>query len=123
MQKKKILIMIDPIKIIETYYNPKSEAHRILIAHGEAVAKKALELAERVKDLNPDLGFIKEAAMLHDMGIFLTSAPKIDCHGDKPYIAHGYLGRELLVGEGLPGMHRMRETCWCRYNAGKYREK
>lgn len=93
--------MIDPIKIIEKYYDSKSEAYRILVAHGDVVVKKALELAERVKDLNPDLEFIKEAAILHDIGIFLTSASKIDCHGDKPYLAHGYLGRELLEKEGL----------------------
>lgn len=93
---------IDPIKIIEKYYKLDSRAHYILIEHGRAVAKKALELAEKVKHLNPDLEFIKEAAMLHDIGIFLTNAPQIDCHGDKPYICHGYLGRELLEKEGLP---------------------
>ena len=40
--------------------------------------------------------------MLHDIGIFLTHAPQIGCHGDKPYICHGYLGRELLEKEGYP---------------------
>jgi uncharacterized protein len=40
--------------------------------------------------------------MLHDIGIFLTYEPKIGCHGDKPYICHGYLGREILEREGLP---------------------
>ena len=40
--------------------------------------------------------------MLHDIGIFLTHAPQIGCHGDKPYICHGYLGRELLEKEGFP---------------------
>lgn len=93
---------LDPIKIIKKYYNPKSETYRILMAHGEAVAKKALELAERARHLNPDLKFIKEAAMLHDIGIFLINEPRLDCYGDKPYLAHGYLGRELLEKEGLP---------------------
>ncbi len=41
--------------------------------------------------------------MLHDIGIFLTNAPHIGCYGDKPYICHGYLGREILDKEGLPG--------------------
>lgn len=95
-------MQIDTLKIIEKYYNLNSMVYGILVGHGEATVKKSLELAERVKDLNPDLEFIKEAAMLHDIGIFLTSAPKIDCHGDKPYIAHGYLGRELLEKESLP---------------------
>lgn len=94
--------MTDPLKIIEKYYKDNLAARDILIAHGEAVATKALELAERVKDLNPDLEFIKEAAMMHDIGIFLINEPRLYCHGDKPYIAHGYLGRELLEKEGLP---------------------
>lgn len=57
------------------------------MAHGDAVVEKSLELAEKVKDLNPDFEFIKEAAILHDIGIFLTSDPKIDCHGDKQFHA------------------------------------
>jgi uncharacterized protein len=52
--------------------------------------------------LNPDLKFIEEAAMLHDIGIFLTDQPEIGCHGDKPYVCHGYLGREILEREGFP---------------------
>ena len=95
-------MIIDPLKIIEKYYKDNLGARDILIAHGEAVAKKALELAERVESLNPDLEFIKEAAMLHDIGIFLINEPRLACHGDKQYIAHGYLGRELLEKEGLP---------------------
>ncbi len=37
--------------------------------------------------------------MLHDIGIFLTDAPGIHCHGTAPYIAHGYLGADLLRRE------------------------
>jgi uncharacterized protein len=40
--------------------------------------------------------------MLHDIGIFLTNEPKIGCNGDKTYICHGYLGREILEKEGFP---------------------
>lgn len=42
---------------------------------------------------------VEEAAMLHDIGIFLTDAPGIHCHGTAPYIAHGYLGADLLRKE------------------------
>ncbi|MFZ3121859.1 MAG: HD domain-containing protein [Thermodesulfovibrionales bacterium] len=91
-----------PIEIIRKYYNPESEAYKFLIQHSRMVAKKAVEVAERVRHLNPDIKFIEEAAMLHDIGIFLTHAPHIGCHGDKPYICHGYLGRELLEKEGYP---------------------
>ncbi len=92
---------MDAIKIIEKYYEPDSKAYYFLIQHGKLVAKKALEIAERVKELNPDLKFIKEAALLHDIGIFMTYAPKIGCYGFHPYISHGYLGREILEKEGL----------------------
>ena len=40
--------------------------------------------------------------MLHDIGIYLTNAPSIFCHGKKPYICHGYLGADILRNEGLP---------------------
>lgn len=40
--------------------------------------------------------------MLHDIGIFLTDAPGIQCFGTEPYIRHGLLGAELLRREGYP---------------------
>ncbi len=70
--------------------------------HGRAVADKSLLIARSVADLHPDLTFIEEAAMLHDIGIFMTREPRLGCNGDKDYICHGYLGRELLEQEGLP---------------------
>lgn len=93
---------MDPIKIIKKYYDPKSQAYYYLVEHGKLIQKKALEVVERVKHLNPDIEFIKEASLLHDIGIFLTKAPEIGCHGKEPYIKHGILGRELLNKEGLP---------------------
>ena len=93
---------MDPIKLIQKYYKPKSEACKILVVHSEMVTQKALAFAERVKHLNPDLQFIEEAAMLHDIGIFMTYSPGIYCHGEAPYIMHGPLGRALLEKEGLP---------------------
>lgn len=93
---------MNPLKIIQKHYNSNSKAYRFLVEHSIAVSKKAIEAAKKVKYLNPDLKFIKEASMLHDIGIFLTDAPEIGCKGDKPYICHGYLGREILEKEGLP---------------------
>lgn len=90
------------MRIIENYYEPGSRAYEILILHSRCVAEKALEIAARVKELNPDFQFVEEAAMLHDIGIFMTDCPKIGCNGEKPYLAHGYLGRQLLEKEGLP---------------------
>lgn len=49
----------------------------------------------------PDRAFIKEACLLHDIGIFLTRSPSLGCHGVHPYVRHGVLGRQLLEAEGL----------------------
>jgi uncharacterized protein len=93
---------IDAVGIISKYYEPGSLAFNLLIGHSRSVAQKALEIAGRLKNLTPDMVFIEEAALLHDIGIFQTDAPAVGCYGDKPYICHGYLGRELLEREGLP---------------------
>jgi len=93
---------MDPLAIIRRYYPKDSKTFHVLVAHGRGVSEKALAVAKRVSELQPDLQFIEEAAMLHDIGIFLTHAPEIGCFGDRPYICHGYLGRELLEREGLP---------------------
>lgn len=93
--------MTEPIKIIEKYYPPDSKAYHFLLKHSELVTQKALQVAARVIEMEPDILFIKNASMLHDIGIFLTDEPRLGCFGDKPYLAHGYLGRELLEKEGF----------------------
>lgn len=93
--------MVDAKAIIKKHY-PKGDARRILIAHGEEVRDLALEIVDAHPELGADRDFVAEAAMLHDIGIFKVNSPRIDCHGDKPYICHGYLGREILEQEGLP---------------------
>ncbi len=97
-------MFMDPLEIIGKYYGEGSPAHGLLIAHSKKVAEKALQAAHVAAGNGEaaDEGFIYEAAMLHDIGIFLTGAPKIGCFGDRPYICHGYLGRNLLEKEGLP---------------------
>jgi len=91
-----------PLEIIQKYYGKNSELYYLLVEHSRAVAGKALKAAENVKQFSPDFKFIEEASMLHDIGIFLTYAPDIKCNGDKPYVCHGYLGREILEREGFP---------------------
>lgn len=73
-----------------------------LLGHSRQVARKAVEIAKRVRYLNPDVRFIEEAAMLHDIGIIKTMAPAFGCRGEAPYICHGVFGREMLEAEGLP---------------------
>src|SRR5208282_3141034 len=93
---------MDVISLMKKYYPSGSQAYSLLVNHSRLVAEKALHVAARVPSLGPNLSFIEEASMLHDIGIFLTNAPHIGCYGDKPYICHGYLGRELLEKDGLP---------------------
>jgi uncharacterized protein len=92
---------MNPFLIIEKYYQPNSDAYKILVKHSTAVAKKALQIAAKHPEWKLNLDFIYEAAMLHDVGIFLVDAPNIGCGGNAPYICHGYLGANLLRTEGL----------------------
>ena len=93
---------VEPLVLISDYYRPHSKAYHILVGHCQAVTHLALKIAQKHTELNPDMKFIEEAAMLHDIGIFMTNAPKLYCFGDYPYLAHGYLGRELLTKLGFP---------------------
>jgi uncharacterized protein len=95
-------LIVDPIKIIRKYYSPGTRVYYLLTRHSEMVAEKSLRIAERLSNPRPDSDFIREAAMLHDIGIFLTNEPVIGCHGEREYICHGYLGRKILEKEGLP---------------------
>jgi uncharacterized protein len=92
---------MNPLEIISKYYDPSSEAYHILVAHSRSVADKALAIAALHPELAIDTAFVEEAAMLHDIGIFLCDAPGIDCHGSYPYICHGYLGADLIRKEGF----------------------
>ena len=100
---------MDYTAILDKYYPEDNDCKQILLKHSRMVADFALEMAGRHPELALDLRFIEEAAMLHDIGIFMTSAPDIGCVGDAPYICHGYLGAELLRKEGLPRHARVCE--------------
>lgn len=93
---------MNPIAIIDKFYPEENELKHILLEHSRSVSEKALEIAHRHPELQLDTPFLGEAAMLHDVGIFLTDASGIFCFGDKPYICHGYLGADLMRAEGYP---------------------
>ena len=80
---------MNPIDIINKYYPEENELRHILLTHSRSVADKSLWIADRHPELSLDKDFLYEAAMLHDIG-------------DKPYICHGYLGADLIRGEGYP---------------------
>lgn len=98
-----------PEAIIDKYYSDNAPLRHILVTHSESVAAMSLNVARRHPELNADETFLWEAAMLHDIGCFLTDAPGICCHGTEPYIRHGLLGGELLRKEGLPRHARVAE--------------
>lgn len=91
---------MDVNEIIDRYYPQDNELKNIYMLHARAVADFALELARRHPELGLDEQFVYEAAMLHDIGIFLTDAPRIYCHGTEQYLCHGYLGAQLLRSLG-----------------------
>lgn len=93
---------MDPLPILAKYYDTDSRLYHILLKHSQNVANKAIRISLRHPDLKADTGFIAEAAMLHDIGIFLTDSPLIECYGTHKYIEHGYLGADILRTEGLP---------------------
>lgn len=93
---------MNPYAIIDKYYPEANELKHILVYHSECVARKALDMAARHPELELDVEFVREGALLHDIGIFKTNAPGIHCYGEAPYICHGTLGAEILRNEGLP---------------------
>lgn len=92
---------MDALALINKYYPEENELKQILLIHSRSVACKALQIAQLHPELPIDVEFLKEGALLHDIGIFLTDAPGIKCFGTYPYICHGYLGANLLRQEGF----------------------
>lgn len=87
--------------IIDKYYDDNPPLKSLLLLHSSLVARKALSIVDAHPELGADRTFVEEAAMLHDIGIFLTDAAPIHCFGKYHYICHGYLGADLLRCEGL----------------------
>lgn len=87
-------------EIYDKFY-PAGALRDILEKHSRSVAELAIYI-NNVKGLGLDPVKIEEAAMLHDIGIFLTDAAGIQCFGSEPYLRHGVLGADLLRREGVP---------------------
>ena len=92
---------MNPAALLEKYFEHE-DALPIVLNHGRSVAAKALQVARNMGCEGIDLGFLEEAALLHDIGVCRTNAPKFHCHGSDPYIRHGIIGREILETEGFP---------------------
>ena len=100
---------LDPIDVIRKYYPEDNALRRLLLHHSRQVAERALLVAEKHPELKLDKSLLRAGAMLHDVGIFLTDAPGIHCHGTEPYLLHGYLGAQLMRAEGLEAIARICE--------------
>jgi len=104
---------MDPLQLIGEYYKPGSTVYGVLVQHSLSVAEKALAVADKIPHMAPDRAFIREAAILHDIGIFLTDSADLGCHGKYAYVCHGYLGRDLLEKKGM-----MRHALVCERHVG-----
>lgn len=92
---------MDIEKIFELYYKDNPELLTTVITHSECVARKALGCLHK-KGIEADYQFVKEAALLHDIGVVKCDAPAIFCYGQLPYICHGIEGRQILESLGYP---------------------
>lgn len=97
------------IELIDKYYPEDNELKRMLLKHSRQVCEKALNVLHLHPELNLNEEVVREGAMLHDIGIYLTHAPSIHCYGEAHYLLHGYLGGEILRKEGLPILARICE--------------
>ena len=100
---------MNALDIINKYYADNDALRELLIKHSKQVTERALKIAESHPELPVDKEFVEQAAMLHDVGIFLTDAPGIHCFGKEHYLMHGYLGGQLMRKEGFPEIARVCE--------------
>ena len=92
---------MNPIAVLKKYYPEGSAQYQRLLTQSESVAGRAARIIEAHPELAVDAEFVCEAALLHDIGIFLTYAPEVDCYGEHDYMQHGRLGAELMRREGF----------------------
>lgn len=102
------MILMDYRKILNMHYEEGSALLDLLLTHSECVAKKALSVADACH-FDVDREFVRQAAMLHDVGIVRCDAPSIYCFGTEPYIRHGVIGGGMMRGIGLPEVARVCE--------------
>lgn len=88
-------------ELIDKFYPAEPRLRHLLYTHSRSVADLALEICDRHPELNADLKFVEEAALLHDIGIVSCNAPGIFCYGELPYICHGIEGARMLAEEGM----------------------
>lgn len=93
---------MDAKELLRRYLKEGSLLHNIVYSHSQSVSEKALTIAINHPELKANSVFLEQASLIHDIGVFKTNAPSIQCFGTYPYICHGYLGREIIESEGFP---------------------
>ena len=84
---------MDYQQIIDKYYPEDNPLRYIFMTHSTLVTKRAVRICDLHPELSLDRQFVIEAAMLHDIGIFI----------------HGRIGAELVRAEGFPKHARVCE--------------
>lgn len=87
---------------IYAFYPEEPQLRGLLETHSEMVTQEALAICDAHAEVCADRVFIREAGMLHDIGIVDCDAPSIYCYGDLPYICHGVAGSDRLRKAGYP---------------------
>lgn len=100
---------MNALEIIDKYYPEDNALKRLLLHHSRQVTGKALEVCDKHPELHLNRQLVHDGAMLHDIGIFLTDAPGIHCHGHEHYLLHGILGARLMRQEGYEEIARICE--------------
>ena len=99
--------MNDYLALISKYTQGEHEQTvPAFIIHSALVTKKALDIAQKYMQKNPDvridLRLLEEMGMLHDIGIFKTKTPFLFTQGEGSYVTHLSKGAAILEAEGLP---------------------
>lgn len=95
-------------QLFDKYYRGQDDLRQLVATHSQCVADFAVECVQK-HGIDADIEFIRQAAMLHDIGVVKCHAPKILCVGDEPYIRHGLLGAGMLRNNGMPRHARVCE--------------
>lgn len=99
---------MNPRKILLKYYDENSPLFERLWTHSRLVMEKSLSIADNIS-LDINRRFVEDAALLHDIGIYLCHAPGIFCNGHRPYLCHGTEGARILRAEGEENLAKVAE--------------
>ena len=108
------------IQVISHFYPDDDSFRRLLLKHSFQVCRKAEMIMHR-PECPPGLeeATVVIGALLHDIGIGRCHAPDIGCLGDRPYIAHGVIGAEMLRSYGaVSGLNLEKYARICERHTG-----